>query len=63
MMVERSNEWIEAITHVWTNSAARQRLGEDARAWAIREHSWQRTAVDAVNGLQSIAHEEAWIRT
>lgn len=64
MMADRSNEWIEAITHLWTNASARERLGADARAWAIREHSWQRTAADAVNSLQStVAPEEAWIRT
>jgi glycosyltransferase involved in cell wall biosynthesis len=46
-----AHEWIEAIAELWADPAARGRLGDDARAWAVREHSWERTARDAVKTL------------
>jgi glycosyltransferase involved in cell wall biosynthesis len=43
--------WIEAIAELWSNPSSRSRLGDDARAWAVREHSWERTARDAMETL------------
>jgi glycosyltransferase involved in cell wall biosynthesis len=43
--------WVEAISELWSNECTRYTLGRDARAWAVREHSWERTAQDALMTL------------
>lgn len=52
-LVTASSEaaWIEAIGELWSNPSDRRRLGDEARAWAVREHSWERTARDAMDTL------------
>jgi glycosyltransferase involved in cell wall biosynthesis len=43
--VVRSPEaWVAALTQIWENAPWRQRLGETARAWVVRNHSWETTA-------------------
>jgi len=60
---ERPDDWIEALTSLWTDAAIRQRLSREARAWAVREHSWQRTAADAVKSLQATVRQDGtWTR-
>lgn len=45
--------WVAAISRLWEDAGARVRLGEQAREWAVREHSWTRTAEDAVHALRT----------
>jgi glycosyltransferase involved in cell wall biosynthesis len=46
------DSWVEAISRLWDDSDARARLGLRAREWAVREHSWTRTAEDALQALR-----------
>jgi len=48
---DSADAWIAAIAELWADPCARSRLGDDARAWAVRDHSWERTARDAVATL------------
>jgi len=53
VVASSADAWVEAIAELWSNSCSRQQLGHDARAWAVSEHSWQRTAHDALKTLAS----------
>jgi glycosyltransferase involved in cell wall biosynthesis len=44
--------WVSAISRLWDDDEGRARLGREARNWAVREHSWTRTAEDALRALQ-----------
>jgi len=44
--------WVTAISRLWDDDHERERLGKQAREWATREHSWTRTATDAVASLR-----------
>lgn len=52
-LAETSDEWVEAIAHLWSSAPKRRALAESARTWVATEHSWQRTALDAVASLES----------
>lgn len=49
--VSAAEEWIDALARLWSNPAEQRKLGMDAREWVLREHSWQRTATDAIASL------------
>lgn len=45
-------EWVEALGALWSDADARHTRGRDARDWVTREHSWRRTATDALTSLR-----------
>jgi polysaccharide biosynthesis protein PslH len=47
-VVNTREDWIAAIAELWGDAPARGRLGTEARNWVVREHSWDRTATQAV---------------
>jgi len=47
----RPQEWADALTRIWTDVSAQRQLGLDARRWVLAEHSWRRTAADAIASL------------
>jgi Glycosyl transferases group 1 len=49
--VETPGEWLAALDRLWADPAAREEQGRLAREWAVREHSWTRTALDAAESL------------
>jgi glycosyltransferase involved in cell wall biosynthesis len=57
IVAERPQDWVDAFARLWTDAAATTRLRQEVRAWAIREHSWRRTAADAVESLQPVGAE------
>lgn len=44
-----------AITTLWADPARRAELGAAARSWVVDQHSWSRTATDAMAILESAA--------
>jgi glycosyltransferase involved in cell wall biosynthesis len=44
--------WVAAISRLWKDAEGRARLGRQAREWTVGEHSWTRTAEDAVASLR-----------
>ena len=48
--------WVDAISQLWNDVAYRERIGSQARDWVMREHSWTRTAEDALRALRPSIH-------
>jgi polysaccharide biosynthesis protein PslH len=46
-------EWIQQIPALWSDPVRRAQLGVEARQWALKKHSWNATAQDAIAGLES----------
>jgi glycosyltransferase involved in cell wall biosynthesis len=44
-------QWVEHLTGLWQDAAARQKLGEAARHWVLEHHSWRAAALQAEQGL------------
>jgi glycosyltransferase involved in cell wall biosynthesis len=55
IVAESPEEWVTAISDLWRDATARKSLGRRAREWTLREHSWGRTAQDAVRTLRLTA--------
>jgi glycosyltransferase involved in cell wall biosynthesis len=51
--VRKGSAWVDAILDLWNDEARRRRLGQDAREWVIRNHSWAMAAEQALAGLES----------
>ena len=47
-------QWIETICRLWSDPALRARLGNEARQWVVRRHSWQAAAAELVRWIDSI---------
>jgi glycosyltransferase involved in cell wall biosynthesis len=53
LVVARSAaEWTEALARLWGDSDHRKRLGENARRWALENHSWEAAARAVAVGLR-----------
>jgi glycosyltransferase involved in cell wall biosynthesis len=50
-VVDSASAWVDAVERVWRDSAALRQNGSAAREWVVREHSWIRTAQDALRTL------------
>ena len=59
VIVDHTQEWVDAILRLWETPAERQRLGTEARAWAIAHHSWKATAEDALRALDAVYSTES----
>ncbi len=46
IVCDSPNAWVDAITHLWTNSEAARAAGHEAHAWAQRHHSWSQAAAN-----------------
>jgi glycosyltransferase involved in cell wall biosynthesis len=46
------DQWAREVLSLWADAADRHRLGADARAWVLKNHSWGATARGAVAGLE-----------
>jgi glycosyltransferase involved in cell wall biosynthesis len=53
IVVSNLEEWVHALAELWANEAQCRAMGAGARAWALREHSWNATARHAVARLRS----------
>lgn len=51
-LVQSRDDWVRQVMTLWRDSAARTKLGRDARQWVIKNHSWQTTAEFAEKGLE-----------
>ena len=59
LIVDQTQEFVDAILRLWQTPAERQRLGTEARAWAITHHSWKAAAEDALRALDAVSqHRE-----
>ena len=43
--------WVVNLVRLWADAEHRRKLGEDARAWVMREHTWIAAARTAAAGL------------
>jgi len=43
--------WVREISSLWSDQDRRRRLGEEARAWVLKHHTWATTAREAIRGL------------
>jgi glycosyltransferase involved in cell wall biosynthesis len=50
-IVDHEREWVEAMLQLWRTPVERQRLGAEARTWAIARHSWKTAAENALRAL------------
>ena len=50
--VKKVSAWVQAILDLWSDEAKRNRLGREARAWVIQNHSWSMAAQQALAGLE-----------
>jgi hypothetical protein len=51
VVVDRVTDWVAALSRLWSDDTARERLGSAARNWVIERHSWDHAAELAVAGL------------
>ena len=47
-------QWARELTSLWADADLRGRLGETARQWVTKQHTWQAAAESAVAGLEPI---------
>lgn len=52
LIVDNSDQWVEAILKLWRSPAERHRLGVEARAWVMAHHTWKTAAEDALRSLE-----------
>jgi glycosyltransferase involved in cell wall biosynthesis len=45
-------QWVNALRVLWSSPEQRRRLGDKARAWVLKQHSWATAARTAVKGIQ-----------
>jgi len=50
--VKTGSAWVHAILDLWGDQERRHRLGQEARDWVIRNHSWAIAAKQALAGLE-----------
>lgn len=48
-----ASAWVKEITSLWENGSDRDKLGQAARAWVIKEHTWDAVARTAISGIES----------
>jgi glycosyltransferase involved in cell wall biosynthesis len=48
--VRRPDDWVAAMTRLWADRSSRTRLGQDARQWVARHHTWAAAAETAAAG-------------
>ena len=56
-LVSSPDEWINAVTRLWEDSARREQLGRDARKWVGEHYSWVTPARNALAAFE--AHRSA----
>jgi len=54
-LISASNpqQWVEALTRLWSDPSARQQAGAAARSWVLQCHSWEAGARAPMAGLVS----------
>jgi glycosyltransferase involved in cell wall biosynthesis len=50
--VKEGSAWVQSILELWNDEGRRHRLGREARAWVIQNHSWAMAAQQALVGLE-----------
>jgi polysaccharide biosynthesis protein PslH len=50
--VREGSAWVQSIIELWRDEANRQKLGQEARDWVIRNHLWAMAAQQALAGLE-----------
>jgi glycosyltransferase involved in cell wall biosynthesis len=48
---EHADQWPEMLCGLWEAPDTRRHLGQQARAWVVREHAWTATAAAALAGI------------
>lgn len=46
-------EWEDALSSLWSDADRRRDLGKAARAWVIKDHTWESVARNAINGIKA----------
>jgi glycosyltransferase involved in cell wall biosynthesis len=52
ILARRPDEWAAKILALWTDKNRRRRIGQDARNWVLRNHTWKAMAQEAVAILE-----------
>jgi len=52
VVAKNPQEWVEALTTLWVDADRRTLLGQAARDWVMKEHTWNAVAVKATQGLE-----------
>ena len=52
-LVSSPGEWINAVVQLWSDSAGREQLGRDARAWVSEHYSWLTPARNALKAFEA----------
>ena len=50
-----ASEWVATIRRLWSDASRRRRLGESARHWVVRHHSWRAAAGDLMRWTDSLS--------
>ena len=50
--IKRPHDWVSSIIRLWDHPDERRRLGEQARQWVVREHTWAAVAQKALAGVE-----------
>lgn len=53
IQAKTAREWISSLISLWDNPAQRKQLGQAARAWVMKEHTWQAVAHKAIQGIEA----------
>jgi glycosyltransferase involved in cell wall biosynthesis len=51
LLGQTPEQWVQHLTGLWQDAAARRKLGEAARRWVLEPHSWRAAALQADQGL------------
>ena len=54
LICNQASQWIETICRLWSDPALMAKLGNDARQWVVRCHSWQAAAGNLVRWIDSM---------
>jgi glycosyltransferase involved in cell wall biosynthesis len=57
LVAREPEEWARLLMILWNDALGRQRLGQQARAWVLAQHSWTAAARAAIAGLEQTARE------
>ena len=53
IQAKTARECISSLISLWDNTAQRKQLGQAARTWVMKEHTWQAVANKAIQGIEA----------
>jgi len=61
-LVSSPSEWANTLLELWNNPIEQKTLGEKARQWVLRDHTWEATAEKAERGLEIATKKSGELR-